>query len=227
MHGIIVEGTSGIGKTTALRRLRRYIAEEYPNTNELFIVERYTYQTLDRKKNRAGLTDADVERHIRTITDTIRPYDTLMNDADFPVDSDKVYAVTLLERTVLTHCVYMNIDPRVFEKHFLEMAELGLTLVILVLPEELIDERMKTAHRERTDPNWVSHVESLGGLSATTTYYVQWQRTLQDYAKSIEHLIPVSYVDLSEEPNRVDEILRELALAGSHSGRKRVNSSDI
>ena len=67
MRGIVIEGTSGVGKTVAMQRLRRWVVDTLPNTMELYIPERYTYQMLDRRTGRSDMSVAMVREHLDTV----------------------------------------------------------------------------------------------------------------------------------------------------------------
>lgn len=208
MRGIVIEGTSGVGKTVAMQRLRRWVVDTLPNTMELYIPERYTYQMLDRRTGRSDMSVAMVREHLDTVMQTVRPYAGMLDASDFDQSHMSRYCLAIIERTALTHCVYGDFSVEDFREHFEELGRLGIPIVVMTLDDKILEDRLRRASAERDSSDWKQHVAALDGVEKMVRFYIDWQRKLLECAKDAAKYVTVVYVDMSQPDNAVDELLR-------------------
>ncbi|HEX6258008.1 MAG TPA: hypothetical protein VFZ48_00850 [Candidatus Saccharimonadales bacterium] len=213
MKGIIYEGTSGIGKTTAIRNLRQQIAVEQHDTTTLFISEHHSYQTLARKKNGDTPTVASIKKHFADLADSLEVFHTHYEQSLLAERGQHLNAIVILERMVLSHCAFMTIDPTPFEQEVRRMAGLNLQLIIMHLDPAEVRSRLAHAMEIRTGEGWFKHVDELGGFDATVKYYIEWQKRLLTYSKQVEGWIPTHYIDMAEPQEKVNAFLRTFVMA--------------
>jgi thymidylate kinase len=194
MKGIVIEGASGVGKTSVVRELRLELAN-HTHTAEFYITEEYTYQMLTRKKNRGAISGEMVAQHLQRIIQTITMYHVMLHQSLFPIPPGKHgEAVALIERTALTHCAYMGIGPELFETHFRTLNSLNIELVVLDLSPDQHRERLKEAFSHRQGGDWSTHVESLGGPEKTIEMYLKFQEKVLLGAEFVSQWIPVHVI---------------------------------
>jgi hypothetical protein len=139
--GLLVEGTSGVGKSTLIDALIRRHAQSAPPRKIRTLVhlaQSHTYGPLARPENAGTLTVADNQQHLERIVGTIEWLHQCVQEEQH----NRPWCFVVLDTLHLTHCVRPGIvqwsDVAAFDRR---LAALGFKLLFLQAAPQAIYDR--------------------------------------------------------------------------------------
>jgi len=180
ISGLILEGICGSGKTTILHSLlrsERFVLRSFPSS--IVLSEHQTQRVLERKERETGLTPEDnvglLEQHVSYL-EAARDRLTQMEWCENKRTNMRV--PYLLERFHFTHvCHYSHVTWEHVSPIDHRLAKLDCKLCLLVIPDELLRERIITGR----DSAWHDYLKRYGATDEEILqYYTTQQNILRD-----------------------------------------------
>jgi ABC-type lipoprotein export system ATPase subunit len=97
-RGWIVEGVSGVGKTTLLKHYQALVAELRPATTKLFISEHYTERVLEDERAAMRLQIHQVCSHVNELMDDLDRFAKMKTHGKFSGNTTNAVIDVALER---------------------------------------------------------------------------------------------------------------------------------
>jgi hypothetical protein len=164
----VVDGICGSGKSTILRTLQSVLGDDWPNFSKLHISEHLTERFFERVQP----TQAAVHDHVARVLRIVCEVQAIHRSSIYATD---VRATTItIERLFLTFASRKLLTDRFFREHTDLLSALELKSVLLIVPSELITDRIAETIRHRNQ-GWSDYIARLGGLSGAVEYFRQQQ----------------------------------------------------
>lgn len=180
ISGLILEGICGSGKTTILHYLlqsERFVQRSFPST--IVLSEHQTQRVLERKERETGLTPMDnvslLEQHVAYL-EAVRDRLDQMEWCENKRTNMRIPFV--LERFHFTHvCHYPNMTWEHVSGIDHRLAELNCKACLLVIPDELLRERIMTSR----DSAWQGYIKRFGKTDDEILHhYARQQKMMRD-----------------------------------------------
>jgi hypothetical protein len=173
---LLVEGTSGVGKTTLIDALiRRHTAAAPPRKirSLIHLAQSHTYGPLAVPEDEGTLTPDDNRRHLERIVSAVEWLSACVQEHDKP------WCFVVIDSLHLTHCVRPGVvkwgDVEAFDQR---LAGLGCKLLFLEVEPGTIWERGITPRMN--DQFILEYARKFGGSHAEIhDYFVKEQETLK------------------------------------------------
>lgn len=219
-RGILIEGVSGIGKTSILKRIRQLLAEERSGSTTLFFSEHYTERVLEDQRALGTLTyDAVLEYIENRLMPILEGACQLQDQSKFVGRAGNGMIHIILERwlgsmfsNLLADGIPLpkNLDSLKDrgEKNIRKIIDLGIQPVILTLPSQSIETVIRSTMLYRNEA-WSTYINKIEQQYGVEYYFSNWQKFLIEQYTALEgvyHIKVESPVTLAH----YDDLAREI-----------------
>lgn len=205
LRGLVLEGVSGIGKSTLIEALRRDPDLIPPRATFVFVSEHYTERVLEDDRGSRTLTPTQAFRHTDGLLRWIRTLAALKTGSKFADREGNAEIVVIVERWTGSMLANLATDAgrtvsaphaRGLARQVEALRALGLeTMLLLASREDELSELLTEAGRSRNEV-WKQYLAGLGGAAGpegAARFLWRWQGNLVSaYAPSRATRVAVS-----------------------------------
>lgn len=207
MLGVIIEGTTGSGKTRLAGHLQRVLAAGAPSNTKLFIGEHYTERVLEHLQEAGTLVPATVLAHLHQLLAVLEPLRAAKQQSKFRGRAGNTTVLVVMERFLLGRIANMRVRNRehwtltpdlvaAIAELYRRADECGLRRVILRIAPEAIRERVLSTRHHR-NAAWRDFLLAQGDDDAVVQRYVSEQDILLEAAEELRSIVHPVYVEVS------------------------------
>lgn len=210
INGWILEGVVASGKTTLITELQKVLATKHSSRTKVYISEHYTERVLEDEKANGILTaqaTIDLASHIVEKLESIASW---KSGSKFHQNQGNAMIDSILERFLGSH--YANLktlelwdstseDEFKIRDIYKRLEELGFSVVILKLPDFLINQAVATTKLYR-NAAWSQYLEEIGNDEQVSIYYLNWQNKLFEFYNRISKFIEIKTITVDSIHHR-------------------------
>jgi len=202
MQGIIIDGVVASGKSAILRFLDKKITEREPSLSRIFLSEHYTQRMLEHLRDEGKLSGNHIIRHIDSIISSLENFHQMLNNSKFKDNPKKADLFVILERFILTHLSSNELSKNYYDldaakKHFAKIASFNISQLALIIPEDLMEDRIMSTINYRND-KWKEFLFSLGDKDDIANYYKNWQRRFIENIEQCKSIINTIIIEVKD-----------------------------
>lgn len=167
-----------------LRTLQSMVNDSCPNFTKVYLTEHLT----ERYFESTSPTVADVHEHVAHVLQVVRDLQSLQRSGPFSANS-KMLTITI-ERLFLTFASRNLLTTDFFVEHSGLIDALELKNLLLVVPNELIVDRIVISMQHRNQ-GWINYISRLGGVPGAVTHFRQQQDAMLRASDTLAAYMPV------------------------------------
>ncbi|REK52200.1 MAG: hypothetical protein C6W55_17080 [Thermobacillus sp.] len=159
-RGIILEGHSNAGKTSLLRALKRYHANDEDSESSIVVLGEHYSQVLQNVQGK--LVRLSREQHLELLNSRVEMLESLNDWANYlgPWRRKSRGLFFILERFHLNHRVaFPDFDDTEITSIEKRLSDLGARCVLLTISPEIVEERIKSRNLAEWEGKSIQEVE--------------------------------------------------------------------